>query len=157
MKQFFVTGAAGFIGSNLVDRVLAAGHQIVGYDSFVTGQPKFLEAATRHAGFRLVKGDTLDLPSLAAAMKGCDFVFHLAANADVRFGLDHPRYDLEQNTIATFNVLEAMRANGIKAIAFSSTVSDSGNRPLSHANLTLWRCQVGRRRTHCGVLRGLSV
>jgi UDP-glucose 4-epimerase len=59
-------------------------------------------------------------------MKGCDFVFHLAANADVRFGLDHPRKDLEQNTIATFNVLEAMRANGVHRIAFPSTGSVYG-------------------------------
>ncbi|MBC8094791.1 MAG: NAD-dependent epimerase/dehydratase family protein, partial [Akkermansiaceae bacterium] len=63
---------------------------------------------------------------LTAAMAGCDTVFHLAANADVRFGLNHPRKDLEQNTIATFNVLEAMRANGIKTIAFSSTGSVYG-------------------------------
>jgi UDP-glucose 4-epimerase len=59
-------------------------------------------------------------------MRGCDFVFHLAANADVRFGTEHPRKDLEQNTIATFNVLEAMRANGIRRIAFASTGSIYG-------------------------------
>ena len=59
-------------------------------------------------------------------MTGCDTVFHLAANADVRFGLEHPRKDLQQNTVATFNVLEAMRANGIQRIAFSSTGSVYG-------------------------------
>ena len=59
-------------------------------------------------------------------MKGCDFVFHLAANADVRFGLEHPHKDFQQNVVATFNVLEAMRANGIKRIAFSSTGSVYG-------------------------------
>src|SRR6202040_3848513 len=79
-----------------------------------------------NVNFRLVKGDTLDLPTLIAAMKGCGFVFHLAANADVRFGLEHPSKDLQQNTIATFNVLEAMRANGVKGIAFSSTGSVYG-------------------------------
>ena len=63
---------------------------------------------------------------LGPAMKGCDFVFHLAANADVRFGLDHPRKDLEQNTIATWNVLEAMRTAGVRRIAFSSTGSVYG-------------------------------
>jgi UDP-glucose 4-epimerase len=56
-----------------------------------------------------VEADVLDQRRLAAAMKDCDAVFHFAANADVRFGLEHPRRDLEQNTIATFNVLEAMR------------------------------------------------
>jgi UDP-glucose 4-epimerase len=71
-------------------------------------------------------GDNLDLRALTEAMCGCDFVFHLAANADVRFGTQHPRKDLEQNTIATFNVLEAMRSNGIRRIAFSSTGSAYG-------------------------------
>ncbi|HUI06859.1 MAG TPA: NAD-dependent epimerase/dehydratase family protein [Verrucomicrobiae bacterium] len=126
MKQFFVTGAAGFIGSNLVDRLLADGHRVVGYDNFCTGQAEFLDAALRHPNFRLVRGDTLDLANLTAAMTGSEFVFHLAANADVRFGLEHPRKDLEQNTVATFNVLEAMRANGIRGIAFSSTGSIYG-------------------------------
>ena len=72
------------------------------------------------------KATTLICPRLTKAMAGCDTVFHLAANADVRFGLEHPSKDLQQNTVATFNVLEAMRANGIKRIAFSSTGSVYG-------------------------------
>jgi UDP-glucose 4-epimerase len=126
MERIFVTGAAGFIGSSLVDRLLADGKTVVGWDNLSTGQPEFLAPAEKHPGFKLVRGDNLDLPALTAAMAGCDTVFHLAANADVRFGLNHPRKDLEQNTIATFNVLEAMRANGIKRIAFSSTGSVYG-------------------------------
>src|ERR1043166_3430218 len=126
MKKVFVTGAAGFIGSNLVERLLAAGKGVVGWDNFSTGQPKFLIEAEKQPQFKLVRGDNLDLPALTAAMTGCDTVFHLAANADVRFGLNHPKKDLEQNTIATFNVLEAMRANGVKEIAFSSTGSVYG-------------------------------
>lgn len=126
MNQIFITGAAGFIGSNLVDRLLADGKHVVGWDNFSTGQERFLEGALRHPNFKLVRGDNLDLPALTVAMAGCDTVFHLAANADVRFGLEHPSKDLQQNTIATFNVLEAMRANGIKTIAFSSTGSVYG-------------------------------
>jgi len=122
----FVTGAAGFIGSNLVDRLLAAGFSVVGYDNFTTGQHAFIANALRYPEFRLVEGDVLDAAPLAAAMGGCDIVFHLAANADVRFGLQHPRKDLEQNTIATFNVLEAMRAGGARDIVFSSTGSIYG-------------------------------
>ena len=122
----FVTGAAGFIGSNLVDRLLEAGRQVVGYDNLATGQAEFLAAAARHPGFSFVEGDVLDAAKLAQAMAGADIVFHLAANADVRFGLEHPRKDLEQNTIATFNVLEAMRVNGVRDIAFSSTGSVYG-------------------------------
>src|SRR5450759_2828626 len=110
----FVTGAAGFIGSNLVDRLLADGHEVVGYDEFSTGQERFLDRARSRSGFRFCRGDVLDLALLTEAIRGCETVFHLAANADVRFGLEHPHKDLEQNTIATFNVLEAMRANGIR-------------------------------------------
>jgi UDP-glucose 4-epimerase len=124
--HFFVTGAAGFIGSNLVDRLLQAGHFVIGYDNFSTGQERFLEQAQASPHFTLVRGDTLDLPALTQAMCGAEFVFHLAANADVRFGAQHPRKDLEQNTIATYNVLEAMRANGIRRVAFSSTGSVYG-------------------------------
>jgi UDP-glucose 4-epimerase len=126
MKKAFVTGAAGFIGSNLVDRLLADGVSVVGWDNMSTGQERFLENAATSGAFTFFQGDNLDLPSLARAMAGCDFVFHLAANADVRFGTEHTRRDLEQNTIATFNVLEAMRAGGIKRIAFSSTGSTYG-------------------------------
>ena len=126
MKKAFVTGAAGFIGSNLVDRLLDAGVEVVGWDNFSTGQRPFLDAARARPGFRLAPGDVLDLPAMTDAMRGCDFVFHLAANADVRFGTQHPRRDLEQNTIATFNVLEAMRANGVRRIGFSSTGSIYG-------------------------------
>jgi len=122
----FVTGVAGFIGSNLADRLLADGHEVVGWDNLSTGQLRFLEGAMRQPGFRLARGDTLDLPGMTSAMAGCDTVFHFAANADIRDGWSHPRRDLEQNTIATFNVLEAMRANGIRRIAFSSTGSTYG-------------------------------
>ena len=121
-----MTGCAGFIGSNLVDRLLRDGHEVIGYDNLSTGQVEFLEEAFRSSPFTLVRGDTLDLDAVTRAMRGAEFVFHLAANADVRYGTEHPRLDLDQNTIATFNVLEAMRAHGIRRIAFSSTGSIYG-------------------------------
>src|SRR5438132_13982826 len=106
----FVTGAAGFIGSNLVDRLLAAGHEVTGFDNFSSGFQQFLEGACQSPRFRLVRGDLLDLEAVTRAMSGGatgggmsggpsggpDFVFHLAANADVRFGPDHPKRDLAQ-------------------------------------------------------------
>lgn len=121
-----VTGCAGFIGSNLVDRLVQENHEVIGYDNGSTGQFEFLAAAHQSPRFRLVRGDTLDLAGLTEAARGVEQVFHLAANADVRFGTQHPRKDLEQNTLATFNVLEAMRANGVKRIAFASTGSIYG-------------------------------
>ncbi|HVU34805.1 MAG TPA: NAD-dependent epimerase/dehydratase family protein [Opitutaceae bacterium] len=126
MQHVFVTGAAGFIGSSLVDRLLADGVRVTAWDNFSTGLERFLEGAQKNPNFRLVRGDNLDRAGLTAAMKGADFVFHLAANADVRDGWKHPEKDLQQNTISTFNVLEAARANGVKGIAFSSTGSVYG-------------------------------
>jgi UDP-glucose 4-epimerase len=122
----FVTGCAGFIGSTLVDRLLRNGLEVIGYDNLATGQLEFLGEALRSPRFTFVRGDTLDLDAVTRAMRGADFVFHLAANADLRHGTEHPRLDLDQNAIATFNVLEAMRAHGIRRVAFSSTGSIYG-------------------------------
>jgi UDP-glucose 4-epimerase len=129
-RSAFVTGAAGFIGSTLVDRLLAMGLHVTGYDNMSTGMPQFLAGAQSQANFSFVNGDILDAAALTKAMAGADIVFHLAANADVRFGLEHPRRDLEQNTIGTFGVIEAARENAIKAIVFSSTGSVYGEAPV---------------------------
>jgi len=122
-----VTGGAGFIGSTLVDRLLGRGDEVVAYDNFSTGNRQFLADALPNPRFALIEGDVLDGGALAAAMRGADIVFHLAANADVRFGTEHPQKDLDQNTIATFRVLEAMREAGVKRIAYSSTGSIYGD------------------------------
>lgn len=121
-----VTGGAGFVGSNVADRLLANGHEVFIYDNFSTGFQEFLADAKKNINFKLIRGDLLDIEFLTKSMSGCDFIFHCAANADVRFGTSHPDKDLKQNTIATFNVLEAMRANGIYRIVFSSTGSVYG-------------------------------
>lgn len=128
-KKAFVTGGAGFIGSNVVDRLLVD-HDVIAYDNFSTGFDGFLHNAGKHANFTLIRGDVLNMSMLAEAMSGSDIVFHFAANADVRGGTEHTRKDLEQNTIATFNVLEAMRHNGVKKIAFASTGSIYGESPI---------------------------
>jgi UDP-glucose 4-epimerase len=122
----FITGCAGFIGSHLTDRLLSSGCAVVGFDNFSTGQRAFLHGATSNPRFHLVEADLLDSEALRGAMRGADCVFHLAANADVRCGTEHPRRDLEQNTMATHNVLESMRANSIGKIAFASTGSVYG-------------------------------
>jgi UDP-glucose 4-epimerase len=126
MKRVCITGGAGFIGSNLADRLCAEGVEVVVFDNFSTGRREFLLDALRGGNMEVVEGTTLDVQALQNAIVGCDWVFHLQANADVRGGLEHPRRDLEQNTIATSNVLEAMRMTGVTRIAFSSTGSIYG-------------------------------
>ena len=122
-----VTGAGGFIGSNLTDALLAAGHQVLGLDDFSTGSMRFLEHAHEQPGFELAEIDLLrQADELPERFSGCDAVVHLAANADVRFGWDAPRRDLEQNTIVTHSVLEGMRCAGVERILFSSTGSVYG-------------------------------
>jgi UDP-glucose 4-epimerase len=126
MRRACITGGAGFIGSNLADRLSARGVEVVLLDDFSTGRREFVAEALTRPGVSLIEGDVLDPAVLADALEGCDWVFHLQANADVRRGLEHPRRDLEQNTIATSNVLEAMRAQGVSRIMFSSTGSVYG-------------------------------
>ena len=125
-QRVLITGGAGFIGSHLVDRLLALGNRVTVYDNFATGQREFLADALGHPDCWLVEGDLLDAPRLTDAVAGHDLVVHLAANADVRHGTEHPRRDLEQNTIATHNVLEALRLGGVPRLAFASTGSVYG-------------------------------
>ena len=84
--RYFITGCAGFIGSNLTDRLLQTGHEVVGFDNFSTGLNEFLSEAKKSPHFTLVQGDLLDRAAVSKAMQNLDFVFQLAANADVRFG-----------------------------------------------------------------------
>jgi len=117
-KKFAVTGGAGFIGSHMVDALLDRGARVTIVDDFSTG---FREFVSKHPNATLIEGDLLDPQTSLRAFAGHDFVFHFAANADVRDGLKHPRKDVEQNTLVTHNVLEACRAHGIKDFGFSST------------------------------------
>ena len=124
MDRVLITGGAGFIGSNLADRLVGAGVEVVVYDDFRTGRRRFLDGPASAA--TVVEGDVLDGERLRSAIEGCDTVFHLQANADVRHGLEHPTLDIEQNVQATSSVLEAMREHGVERIAFSSTGSIYG-------------------------------
>jgi UDP-glucose 4-epimerase len=126
VRRALITGGAGFIGSNLADRLLSDGVEVVVYDNFSTGQRRFIEGVEATVGGAVHEGDVLDGDRLEDSMRGCDIVFHLAANADVRHGLEHPDRDLRQNTIATFTVLDAMRRAGVRRIVFSSTGSVYG-------------------------------
>jgi UDP-glucose 4-epimerase len=129
--KIFLTGAAGFIASHLVDCLLADGHDVTGYDNFSTGQRAFLKAALDAPGFRLHRHDLLDKAALTEAMAGAELVVHMAGREPVYSAAPNPTADLEQNTVATSNVLEAMRATGLKRIAFASTASVYGESAMS--------------------------
>jgi UDP-glucose 4-epimerase len=126
IQRAFVTGGAGFIGSHIVDRLAQNGANVTIYDDFSTGQDEFISHHAANPKVRIVRADVLDGARLKEEMAACDFVFHMQANADVRGGIQLTRVDLEQNTIATWNVLEAMRINGIRHIAFASSAAVYG-------------------------------
>jgi UDP-glucose 4-epimerase len=121
-----VTGAAGFIGSNLCDVLLSGGHSVLGLDNLSTGRREFLVDADAQDRFEFVELDLLEADDLQSLLSGTDAVIHLAANADVRFGWDAPRRDLEQNVIVTHNLLEASRRAGVTRFLFTSTGSVYG-------------------------------
>lgn len=132
MSQLIVvTGGAGFIGSNLTDALLTAGYSVRVLDNLSTGSERFLVRARDYAQFEMVSCDlVVEEEGLPAFIEGADTVVHLAANADVRFGWSDPRRDLLQNTVATHNILEAMRVTGVKRIIFASTGSVYGEPSL---------------------------
>lgn len=110
-----------------MDRLLADGHEVIAFDNLTTGRLEFLAGAMQSPRFSLRRGDLLEQKNLEEALPGVDIVFHLAANADVRFGTRHPEKDLQQNTIGTMNVLEAMRTCGVRRIAAASSGSVYGD------------------------------
>lgn len=121
-RRVLVTGGAGFVGSHVADRLLAEGAEVTILDDFSTGWRQFVPA-----GARLVEADLLDPASATRALEGCDFVFHLAATADIKDNLLEPRRCIDQNVVATQNLLEAMRAAGVREVAFASTGSVYGD------------------------------
>jgi UDP-glucose 4-epimerase len=120
-RKALVTGGAGFIGSHVVDHLLDGGAEVVVYDNLSTGSRGNLAHRESDPSLQWEHSDVLDLARLRKAMEGVDTVFHFQANADVRGGPQQTRVDLEQNTIATWNVLDAMRASQAKTIVFASS------------------------------------
>lgn len=118
----FITGGAGCIGSELAARLLKEGNEVVVYDNLSSGKIEHIKDFMDNKKFKFVEGDILDMNFLTKSMKGCDFVFHLAANSFIKyFPGDTTDRDLKINTIGTYNILEVMRLNGVKKIAFTST------------------------------------
>ena len=126
-----VTGGAGCIGSDLAAALLARGDQVVVFDNLSSGKTEHIDALASHPGFQFVMGDLLDLDSIERLMPGVEMVWHLAANPDVKFVEGEATdKDLRQNTLSTYNVLEAMRRHGVKKLAFSSTSAVYGVSPV---------------------------
>ncbi|RXA18051.1 SDR family NAD(P)-dependent oxidoreductase [Methanosarcina sp. MSH10X1] len=120
-NKILVTGGAGFIGSHLVDRLLEEGNNVTVFDNLSSGEIEFIQHHLENPDFTLIKGDLLDQEAIDIACKNIDFVCHVAANPDVKLGASDTRVHLDQNILATYNLLEAMRKNSIKEIAFTST------------------------------------
>lgn len=119
-RSILVTGGAGFIGSHLVGRLLLD-NEVTVLDNFSSGRMEFLAPYRDNPDFHLLTGDLMDPEMLDKAVSGKDFIFHLAANPDVKLGTEDTHVHLEQNVLATYNLLEAMRKNGVRQVAFTST------------------------------------
>jgi len=130
--KYFVTGGAGFIGSHLVDQLTDQGEVTV-YDNLSSGRSESIQHHLGKGNFRFIKADLLDLDTLKEAVSGQDIVFHLAANPDVRAGIENTELDLNQGVRATYNILEAMRLNKVRKFVFASsgTVYGEAERPAT--------------------------
>lgn len=124
--MYLVTGCAGFIGSSLVRKLLIKKKKVIGIDNLSTGNRKNMNSFLKDKNFFFFKRDIKKLDSIKKLFKNVKVVFHLSANADVRFGPQNLDLDLKENTLGTFNVLESMRLNSVKEILFSSTGSIYG-------------------------------
>ncbi len=154
MRRVLITGGAGFIGSNLGDRLLADGVEVVVYDNFTTGQRRFVEGIEVRPRGEVVEGDVLDGAALREAMAGCDTVFHLAANADVRFGLEDPSRDFEQNTVGHLHRARGdaggrRAAHRLRVVGLGLRRARGGaharGRPVPGPDVALRRLEAGRR------------
>ena len=129
MTKYFVTGGAGFIGSHLADRLMEEGNQVTVYDNLVSGRREWIEHHLGKKNFRFIEADLLNFDTLKQTIKGHEVIWHLGANTDIPTGNKITDLDLKNCTIATRNVLEAMRENNIDKIIFASSACVYGDAP----------------------------
>ena len=125
----FVTGGAGFIGSHLVDRLMKKGEKVTVYDNLASGRKENIGHHIGKENFRFLEADLLDFETLKEAMKGHEIIWHLGANTDIPTGNKVTDLDLKNCTIATHNVLEAMKENNIEKLLFTSSACVYGDAP----------------------------
>ena len=116
-----VTGGAGFIGSHLVDELVDAGYSVKIIDNLSSGNLALVNHQIAAGNAEFIEGDITSIDDVLQATKEVDVVFHMAANPDIRLGTQVTDTDLKQGTIATYNILEAMRINNVKKIVFASS------------------------------------
>ena len=128
MKQMkaLVTGGAGFIGSHLTDLLLSQGHSVTVIDNLSGGRMKNLQLAERNTHFRFIHADIRNRDSIATLFNGIDWVFHLAALADIVPSIEKPRDYFETNVDGTFNVLEAAKNSNVKRFIYTASASCYG-------------------------------
>lgn len=119
-KSILITGGAGFIGSHVVDRLIR-NNRVTVLDNLTSGRMEFIQDHVDDPDLTFIEGDLMDPGTIARAVEGSDAVFHLAANPDVRLGAEDTKVHLEQNILATYALLEAMRKTGTADIVFTST------------------------------------
>ncbi len=121
-----VTGGAGFIGSHLVDRLLDDGHEVIVLDNFSTGRPQNLAHLKDNPRLSLLQADVCDHGKIAPYFKDADWVFHLAALADIVPSIERPTDYFHANVVGTQSVLEAARAAGVKRFIYAASSSCYG-------------------------------
>ena len=132
--RYLVTGGAGFIGSHLVEKLISANNEVTILDNLSSGRADSLRVFSGCPGFKFIQCDLLDMQTTISTVHNCDMVFHLSANPDIRKGIINTRLDLEQEVLVTYNVLEAMRINGVRKITFASSSVVYGETPLVPIN-----------------------
>lgn len=147
-----VTGGAGFIGSHLVDLLLAHGHSVVAMDSLVEGRMENLSHLKRNKRFKFVKADLRNQRATGKVVAGNDAIFHMAAQANIRKSLSDHRADLENNLLGTVNILEAMKVHKVKELIFASTSAVYGEatiRPTPESYAPLQTSLYGASKLSC--------